>query len=377
LLDIDYGAEKEGATGGEDDMDEVQSKMDKDKDTSTLSKSVQQLISLLFNINTMKDTLKEMEIDIKKMPLGKLTKKQIKEGYDVLKQIETELNGKNKKSVLSKLSSRFYTLVPQAFGRRVPPTIDDSETLRSKMNLLEALADIEIATNIIKEGKGQYNIIDSNYEKLKCKMEPVSPTSDEFKDVLKYVKNSQHGGQKIQLLELFKIERENEAYRFEPTKAYGNRRLLWHGSRLTNFAGILSQGLRIAPPEAPVTGYRFGKGIYFADIMTLSSNYCRVTSANGGIGCMLLSDVSLGQLYKCPRDKYMDKPPSPFHSTWALGKIEPDPKENVTTPDGCIIPSGKIIPSGITDCACHEHQYIVYGEEQSYLKYLLKLKFPV
>ena len=33
------------------------------------------------------------------------------------------------------------------------------------------------------------------------------------------------------------------------------RMLLWHGSRLTNWVGILSQGLRIAPPEAPVTGY--------------------------------------------------------------------------------------------------------------------------
>jgi len=31
--------------------------------------------------------------------------------------------------------------------------------------------------------------------------------------------------------------------------------LLWHGSRTTNFAGILSQGLRIAPPEAPVVSY--------------------------------------------------------------------------------------------------------------------------
>jgi poly [ADP-ribose] polymerase len=29
----------------------------------------------------------------------------------------------------------------------------------------------------------------------------------------------------------------------------GERLLLWHGSRSTNFAGILSQGLRIAPPE--------------------------------------------------------------------------------------------------------------------------------
>ena len=29
----------------------------------------------------------------------------------------------------------------------------------------------------------------------------------------------------------------------------GDRLLLWHGSRSTNFAGILKQGLRIAPPE--------------------------------------------------------------------------------------------------------------------------------
>ena len=46
----------------------------------------------------------------------------------------------------------------------------------------------------------------------------------------------------------------------------GQRLLLWHGSRSTNFAGILKQGLRIAPPEAPVTGYMFGKGIYLADV---------------------------------------------------------------------------------------------------------------
>jgi len=36
--------------------------------------------------------------------------------------------------------------------------------------------------------------------------------------------------------------------------------LLWHGSRTTNFAGILSQGLRIAPPEAPVVSYEIYTG---------------------------------------------------------------------------------------------------------------------
>lgn len=80
----------------------------------------------------------------------------------------------------------------------------------------------------------------------------------------------------------------------------GDRLLLWHGSRSTNFAGILKQGLRIAPPEGEVLttsvefpsltlifssrywsvlqtlirfevsydylGYMFGKGVYFADV---------------------------------------------------------------------------------------------------------------
>lgn len=35
-------------------------------------------------------------------------------------------------------------------------------------------------------------------------------------------------------------------------QALVNHQLLWHDSRTTNFARILSQGLRIPPPEAPV-----------------------------------------------------------------------------------------------------------------------------
>lgn len=49
-------------------------------------------------------------------------------------------------------------------------------------------------------------------------------------------------------------------------------------------------GLRIAPPEAPVSGYMFGKGVYFADMFSKSANYCcssRVASA----GVLLLCEV--------------------------------------------------------------------------------------
>lgn len=43
------------------------------------------------------------------------------------------------------------------------------------------------------------------------------------------------------------------------------RTLLWHGSRLSNWVGILSKGLRVAPPEAPVTGYMVGR-LYFIQV---------------------------------------------------------------------------------------------------------------
>ena len=69
--------------------------------------------------------------------------------------------------------------------------------------------------------------------------------------------------------------------------------LLWHGSRLTNFVGILSEGLKIAPYEAPMTGYMFGKGIYFADVVSKAANYCLPSRINN-VGLMLLCEVALG-----------------------------------------------------------------------------------
>lgn len=51
-------------------------------------------------------------------------------------------------------------------------------------------------------------------------------------------------------------------------------------------------GLRIAPREAPVTGYRFGKGVYFADMFSKSVNYCYANSGSND-GVLLLCEVIL------------------------------------------------------------------------------------
>jgi poly [ADP-ribose] polymerase len=80
----------------------------------------------------------------------------------------------------------------------------------------------------------------------------------------------------LELLDVFSVEREGEQQRFQKDCAkMDNKMLLVHGSRLTNFVGILSQGLKIAPPDVPVSGYLFGKGLYFADMIAKSAGYCR------------------------------------------------------------------------------------------------------
>ena len=78
----------------------------------------------------------------------------------------------------------------------------------------------------------------------------------------------------LKILEIFTIKRDGEQKRFNPDKLK-NRKLLFHGSPFSNFVGILGNGMRIAPPEAPSSGYLFGKGAYTADVAGKSAHYCR------------------------------------------------------------------------------------------------------
>lgn len=71
--------------------------------------------------------------------------------------------------------------------------------------------------------------------------------------------------------------------------------------KLTLFCGV--EGLRIAPPEAPVTGYMFDKGVYFADCVSKSANYC-FTNKHAPAGVMLLCEVALGDQHEMKQANY-------------------------------------------------------------------------
>ena len=84
--------------------------------------------------------------------------------------------------------------------------------------------------------------------------------------------------------------------KFNP-KGLKNVKLLWHGTRFTNYVGILSRGIQISPPEVPRSGGLFGKGIYFADFISKAFPYCRSYMGDGS-GLLILGQVALGKSLK-------------------------------------------------------------------------------
>ena len=151
-----------------------------------------------------------------------------------------------------------------------PPIIRNNQQIREKMKLLELLEDIEVAIKALNQNSKIENPIDRHYVSLNCRLKALDRDEKMFKIIEDYLLKTHaptHNNYKLKLIDIFEATKDNESHNF---KDVGNRMLLWHGSRLTNWAGILSQGLRVAPPEAPITGYMFGNENF---IFILSCHY--------------------------------------------------------------------------------------------------------
>lgn len=344
-----------------------------------LNGKVQSLLELICDLKAMEECVLEMKFDTKKAPLGKLTAEQIRAGYASLKRIEECLKKKGSNKELLDACNQFYTRIPHDFGLRTPPIIRSEEELKEKITLLETLSDIQIAVKMVQSNvKSDEHPLDRQYHSLNCQLQPLDTDSNEYKVIEKYLKSTHaptHTDYTMTLLDVFAVEREVEKDNFN--SELQNRMLLWHGSRLSNWVGILSQGLRVAPAEAPVTGYMFGKGIYFADMSSKSANYCFASQKNNQ-GLLLLSEVALGDSNELlDADYNADQLPSGKHSTKGLGQTAPDPKKSVSL-NGVTVPLGPSVKTGVGQKGGYSllyNEYIVYNPAQIQMKYLLRVQF--
>ncbi|XP_052502856.1 poly [ADP-ribose] polymerase 2 [Budorcas taxicolor] len=375
MLQMDYAS----STQNEEETKKEESLKSPLKLESQLDLRVQELIKLICNVQAMEEMMVEMKYDTKKAPLGKLTVAQIKAGYQSLKKIEDCIRAGQHGRALIEACNEFYTRIPHDFGLRTPPLIRTEKELSDKVQLLEALGDIEIAIKLVKtELQSPEHPLDQHYRKLKCALHPLDHESYEFKVISQYLQSTHaptHSDYTMTLLDVFEVEKEGEKEAFR--EDLHNRLLLWHGSRLSNWVGILSHGLRIAPPEAPITGYMFGKGIYFADMSSKSANYCFATRLKD-TGLLLLSEVALGQC-----NELLGANPEAEgllqgkHSTKGLGKMAPSPACAITL-NGSTVPLGPASDTGILNpegYTLNYNEFIVYNPNQVRMRYLLKVQF--
>lgn len=313
FVEVNYKDESDDEEEAEGGAATKEEKEDQKPLKCTLHPSVAKLMELIFNQQLMDNTMAALKYDRNKLPLGKLSKATIMRGFQALKNLSELFADPTKASqyglpyqqAVEHLSNTYYSVIPHAFGRERPPVIATDEQLKQEIELLENLSDMKEASNIMRIDKTQFDVhpLDRQYQGLKMQeMTPLDRASTEFAQLADYLVETRGNthGLNYQVEEIFRIERQGEFDRFDQSdyadgkmKLKKNRKLLWHGSRSTNFGGILSQGLRIAPPEAPVNGYMFGKGVYLADMSSKSAGYCCAYLSNG-TALLLLCEAELG-----------------------------------------------------------------------------------
>ncbi|XP_039198565.1 protein mono-ADP-ribosyltransferase PARP3 [Crotalus tigris] len=353
----------------------------------TLDKQTQNLMTLIFSNDMFKEAMQTMNIDVKKMPLGKLSKQQIAKGFEALEAVEEALKKQpHSQKQLEELSSRFYTIIPHNFGRNRPPSINTQEVVQAKKDMLLVLADIELAQSLQVQKKEEeeeeekemvkevLHPLDKDYGLLKCELTLVGQSSEDYKLIETYVKKTGSTSQKLRIMNIWKVNREGENHRFKIHDDLENRRLLWHGTNIAVVAAILKTGLRIMPHS----GGRVGKGIYFASENSKSASYVVTTSKREGI--MFLNEVALGKICYITQDNCsLCKAQAGYDSVQACGHTEPDPacdKELILEGKKVLIPQGKpIVMTKYQNSHFSQSEYLVYQESQCCIRYLIQLHF--
>ena len=367
--------------------------------TPKLEPPTDALVRRLFDVNSINSSLVEMEIDVKKLPLGNITESVIQRGLKTLQAIQAVVDEqsasklskpkKGKRSVekeactsspqkqLIMLNNQFYTYIPHAISKEEMRSnkllLDSSEKIAEKVQLLSDLGQIAVTSKLLSQSHD--SPVHTHYKMLKTEMKVVPSSDPRWKMVEQYMQDT-HGPThhfKAKLRNLWCIEREGEGKSYSAChKANPNRKLLWHGSRFTNWVGILSQGLRIAPPEAPATGYMFGKGIYFADMFSKSAQYATGFSGNGE-GIMALAEVALGKSGVRYQSDYVTSLPASEMSIHAKGKYQP--KGFKALENGVLLPNRWFNSDDPEIRSLLYNEYIVYTENQVHLRYLCQIDF--
>lgn len=347
-----------GQSSGEIDDKTLKKLADKEPKSAktpviTLHKDIQDIVSYLYSeatnalTSTVNATITANGIET---PLGVLTLGQIDKGQEVLDQLATSL-GKKKKAAdeLTNLSGDFYTLIPHRFGRSAAQAqlaiIDSANKLAEKNDTLQLMRDmlnVNGKTNVLINPE-----IEQKYKALNCEIDVVDAAK--LKELKEYFEKSVvRGGSKVKVKNIWKIKRPDEHDHF--TTTIKNHKLLFHGSNVKNWVGILSRGLLLPKIVVTLGVHRtdagwLGSGIYFGDAACTASGYAH--PGKKGSRFVAIANVALGKMKDYRK------------ITWGL-----------TAP-----PDGYDSCHGVRGSEFADDEYVVYQHNQQRLEYLVECTY--
>ncbi len=327
--------------------------------TSTLAQGVQHLVRYIYDeaTNALTTTVAaKITANGIETPLGILTVGQIEKGEKILAEAYElfQKKAKNLHSELERLSGDFYTAIPHRIGRTraaiASAVIDSLSAFEQKQNTLQLMKDmLQIngeSGSVLFDAK-----IDQEYEALKCQLGFLDHDSPQFREMADHVIKSQVKSKKIKVVNIYTLKRDGEWTGF--AEKVGNHKMLFHGSRIQNWVGILSRGILLPKIVVSMGVNRtdagwLGNGIYFGDAACTSAFY--TTPGRHKTRLMAVARVGLGKMKDYNKITYgLNAPPEGYNSCHGVRNQPGKPSE------------------------FEDDEYVVYTTQQQRLEYLVEL----
>jgi hypothetical protein len=205
--------------------------------SSSLDPAVAQLVDHLFD-EAMGRLSSWLTLGGTSSPLGTLSLQQVQSADAVLLEMFHLLRSDRVAEYgqrIETLSSEFSGLLPQAASPALA-TLQDVEEQHELLELLTNLLSVgELGPSVYAYGSQT----DLRYKALNCHIAALDAQSDTFKSVREAVVAAQVRAKEIEVVNVYVVSRRAEAEAF--ADAVPNVRMLFHGSRISSWVGILSK----------------------------------------------------------------------------------------------------------------------------------------
>lgn len=253
-------------------------------------------------------------------PLGVLTIGQIEKGEAILAELYDEYQaGMKNYGKMTDLSSEFFTVIPHRIGRSrkqiQEAIIDTLPEFEEKQTTLQLMKDM-----LTVNGEGgdvlYKDEVDSKYEALGAEIEYLDHSSSEYKEIAESVVKSQVKTKHIKVRNIYRVKRPAEWAAFNA--GVGNEKMLYHGSRIQNWVGLLTRGILLPKIVVSMGVNRtdagwLGHGIYFGDAACTSLFY--TTPGKRKTRLMCIARVAMGKIKDFTKITYgLNEPPKGYDS---------------------------------------------------------------